>query len=202
MRWWGWAGLLLVVAGGLGLRYAVAERELETPEYSVIVKDGPFEVRTYSAYLVAEVSVSGERSTAANQGFEILAGYIFGANRSRQDQARSENIAMTSPVLQIPATSEQWKVQFMMPGRFSLETLPIARDERIRFFSTRPQKVLALRFSGDWSEANLKKHRSLLAQYARDHEMDSPGEPFYAFYNAPFVPPGLRRNEVMLKLDP
>ena len=198
---WKFAGLLgLLLATGWGVRYVMAESQLESPEYTVENRDGAFEFRSYPAYLVAEVSVSGARSQAANQGFEILAGYIFGANPPRQAPERAEKIAMTSPVTQIPESDGQWKVRFMMPRRFTLETLPTARDERIRFFYTKEERFVALRFSGDWSEANLVRHRSQLEQYATEHRLNSLGSPVYAFYNAPFVPPPLRRNEVLLKL--
>jgi hypothetical protein len=201
MKWLtGLIFLPVLVVAALGIRQAVAENALETPEYQVTQKDGNYEFRTYPAYLVAEVSVSGDRSQAASAGFEILAGYIFGANRSRQAPDQPEKIAMTSPVTQLPQPDGQWKVRFMMPRRYRLETLPVAKDERIRFFSTQPERYLALRFSGSWDEENLTRHRIQLQEYAESHHIESKETPMYAFYNAPFVPAPLRRNEVLLRL--
>jgi hypothetical protein len=74
----------------------------EQPQYKVIEKIDAIEVREYQPMLMAEVDVEGERSTAINAGFRILAGYIFGGNTSRT------SIAMTSPVTQ---TNEQTNKQ-------------------------------------------------------------------------------------------
>ncbi|MEO6255117.1 MAG: heme-binding protein, partial [Ferruginibacter sp.] len=45
--------------------------------------------------------------------------------------ARSEKIAMTAPVTAEPvaadasmATATQWRIQFVMPGQYSMQTLP------------------------------------------------------------------------------
>ena len=189
--------MLLVI---FGVREVVAERSLEGPTYTLDKTDGAIEVRSYQPYLVAQVTVKGDRPQAANQGFEILAGYIFGKNRSRKAPRQAEKIAMTSPVTQEPQGQGSWKVRFMMPQTQTLETLPVAEDERIRFLHNPAERYLVLRFSGGWSEDNLSQHRKQLQQYAASHQLEVSGEPFYAFYNAPFVPPPLRRNEVLLRL--
>ena len=199
--WVWWLGLVTLVSVGTGMRLVRAEQTLEQPPYEVEKRQGPYEWRSYEPYLVAEVTVPGERSEAANQGFQILAGYIFGGNRSRQAPQQSEKIAMTSPVTQEPQEQGVWKVRFMMPRKFSRETLPTAKDERIRFLTTSPERYLALRFSGGWDEKNLSRHRTQLQQYAADQKLAVSGPPIYAFYNAPFVPAALRRNEVMLRLS-
>ena len=59
---------------------------------------------------------------AASRAFDPLAGYIFGRNN------RSEKIGMTSTVAttktQTPSGDTVWQVQFFMPERYQLETLP------------------------------------------------------------------------------
>ena len=198
LAWSAVAALMLLVV--FGVREVLAERSLEGPTYTLDKSDGAIEFRSYQPYLVAQVTVKGERSKAASQGFEILAGYIFGKNRSRQDPQQAEKIAMTSPVTQEPEGRGTWKVRFMMPATHTLETLPVAEDSRISFLNNPAERYLVLRFSGGWSEDNLSQHRGLLQQYAASHHLEVSGEPFYAFYNAPFVPPPLRRNEVLLRL--
>lgn len=203
MKWTrlGWTLGLGILAGVVwGAREVMAEQELEQPAFSVEKAQDGYEWRLYEPYLVAEVSLTGERSEAANQGFQLLAGYIFGANRSRQAAQKSEKIAMTSPVTQQSEAHDSWKIRFMMPKKFTLDTLPEARDRRIRFLTTRPERYLALRFSGGWGEDNLGRHRRQLLDYVASHHLAVVGEPIYAFYNAPFVPAPLRRNEVLLRL--
>ncbi len=64
----------------------------ETPKYSVIKKQGGVELRQYSGYIRAEVAVvEKDYRSAINKGFNVLAGYIFGNNISKQ------KIEMTYP---------------------------------------------------------------------------------------------------------
>jgi hypothetical protein len=85
----------------------------EQPKHTVIERAGNIEIREYAPMLLAEVDVEGDRGTAANRGFRLLAGYIFGGNTSRASinmtspvtqVPQSEKIAMTSPVVQAPRT--------------------------------------------------------------------------------------------------
>ncbi|MBS2034548.1 heme-binding protein [bacterium] len=196
------AGGLLVLALALQVRQVYAEKGLENPLYRVEKRDGLFEYRSYEGYLVAEVTIQGSRDQAANKGFTILANYIFGGNQSRQDPERSEKLAMTAPVTQLPTGQDEWRIRFMMPTKYTLESLPVAKDDRIRFFRAEPARFLALSFSGAWAEHELVVHKERLLTYARDRSLKVEGEPFYAFYNSPFVAPQLRRNEVLIKLAP
>lgn len=49
-------------------------------------------MRQYQPIIIVEVAIEGKRKEAIKSGFKILAGYIFGDNKSR------ENISMTAPV--------------------------------------------------------------------------------------------------------
>ena len=195
------AGLSLALLAAWGAKMVLAEDSLEQPSFTLERQDGPYEFRIYEPYLVAEVTVEGKRSQAANEGFRMLGGYIFGANQSLQDPAQPEKIPMTSPVTQEPGGGGQWKIRFVMPKKFTLETLPKAKEPRIRFFYTGRQRFLALRFRGGWDEKNLNRHREQLLEYARKNQLDGKEQVSYAFYNAPFVLPSLRRNEVLLALS-
>jgi len=201
MKKWIWMiGLALGLGAAWGTKTALADGSLEQPAFTLERQEGPYEFRLYEPYLVAEVTVEGQRSQAANAGFRVLAGYIFGANQSLADPSQPEKIAMTSPVTQEPSDAGQWKVRFMMPSKFTKETLPKAENPNIRFFYTQRQRFLALRFSGSWDEANLDKHRRQILQYAAEPGLTEKEKVLFAFYNAPFVPPPLRRNEVLLPL--
>lgn len=67
---------------------------VENTEYKVIEAKENYEVRLYSEHLVAQTTVQGPYSEALNQGFRIVAGYIFGGN------TKKESIAMTAPVIE------------------------------------------------------------------------------------------------------
>ena len=74
---------MAVVASIAALTPALAQAT-EEPKYSVVRGGDVFEVRRYEPYLVAEVVVPGPADEAGNQGFRILADYIFSANKDRK----------------------------------------------------------------------------------------------------------------------
>lgn len=183
-----------------------AVQAIEEPTYTVVKQYGTFEVRTYDPYVVAEVVVPGPEQEAGNQGFRLLAGYIFGGNVSQQklemtapvtQVARSEKIAMTAPVIQTPAT-EGFVVQFKMPKAYTLATLPKPLDDRVQLREVPAATYAVIRFSGMWTEGNYQKHLQQLQQAMAGAGLVAVGEPVYARYNAPYVPWFLRRNEIWL----
>lgn len=184
-------GLMMCLGWG-----GVAVASYESPKYEVFKKDGDFEIRQYSPYIVAQVKVAGERGDAANEAFRILAGYIFGKNEkngklqmtSPVTQTQNEKMAMTIPVVQTTVAGF-WIVQFMMPTSYGLETLPRPLDARISLLTEQAKKTVSIRFSGTWRTRNLEKHRKRLLEYIQSENIAVRGEAIYSFYNAPFMPP-------------
>lgn len=185
----------------------------ETPEYKVIKAYGDVELREYPPQLVAEVTVKGERKEAISEGFRILADFIFGGNlgestvemtspvvQSRQlPSDKGASIAMTSPVVQNP-DADGWVVQFSMPRAYTLETLPKPKDKRIALRMTEPRKILALRYSGWWSESNYEQAKSKLLTAIHDQKLKPSGDIGAMYYDDPFTLPWNRRNEVMVEV--
>ena len=180
----------------------------ETASYTVERTLEGAELRSYGPRLVAEVTVAGSRSGAANAGFRILAGYIFGGN------AESSKIAMTTPVAQVPQASagsaaaktgaggaQSWTVRFSLPAGRSLADLPPPDDPRIRLMETAPERMLVLQFSGRPTDAALAKATASLRAIADRAGVKGQGEPEFMFYDSPFTLPWNRRNEVALVLD-
>ena len=161
----------------------------EMPPYRVDWAEGAREIRGYGPHLLAEVRVSGGRSRAIQAGFRVLAGYIFGGN------ATGEKIAMTVPVAQTPA-GESWVVSFMMPARYTTETLPAPRNEAIRFVNAGPSRQVVERFSGLPGTANLADRAEALRAWAKAQGHEILAGPHYYFYDAPMTLPWKRRNEV------
>ena len=181
----------VVMAGTAGAE--ATHKGYEMPPYSVEWYEGAREIRTYGPHLLAEVKVTGSRSGAIQKGFRMLAGYIFGGN------ATGETIAMTVPVAQTPdATSEgeAWVVSFMMPARFTTETLPAPRDGRIRFVPVGPSRQLVERFSGIPGTEGLADRAEALRDWAKAQGHEVVAGPHYYFYDAPLTLPWNRRNEV------
>lgn len=197
------AALGVAVLGGGTVAY-------DSPAYRVIETLGDIEIREYEPYLVAETSVDGGLESAGNQGFRILAKYIFGDNRGSQkiamtapvSQAKAEGtkIAMTAPVTQ-KKEGDRYKVQFMMPSEYSLEQLPEPNDSRIALREIPARRFAAIRYSGTWSKRNYQKNLDLLLGTLREAGYEPSGEPIWARYDAPFKPWFLRRNEILTAFE-
>ena len=176
----------VVMAGGAGAE--ATHKGYEMPPYRVDWAEGAREIRGYGPHLLAEVRVSGGRSGAIQAGFRVLAGYIFGGN------ATGEKIAMTVPVAQTPA-GEDWVVSFMMPARYTAETLPAPRSERVRFVQAGPSRQVVERFSGLPGTAGLEERAEALRARAEGQGHEILAGPHYYFYDAPMTLPWKRRNE-------
>jgi len=95
---------------------------------------------------------------AIERGFNVLANFIFGNNTSRQKiemttpvQARpAEKIAMTTPVT--VTMSGQYVVAFIMPASYTLDTLPLPTDPRIRFSAVPEHTAAAIHFNGYFNQ--------------------------------------------------
>jgi DNA gyrase inhibitor GyrI len=182
------------------------------PSWHSVRQDGDIEIRDYDPMIVAEVNTAGERYAAINAGFKILAGYIFGGNTTRTKVAmgapitqeagtKGENLAMTAPVTQEASENQdEWKVRFVMPTGYTLETLPIPNDPQIKFEEIPAHRTAVIQFSGFNTDENLSDHLTLLREWLSRNNIVPIGKPTYAFYNPPWTLPFLKRNEVMVKI--
>ncbi len=183
---------------------------IEQPAYTVLKEMGNgIELRQYGSYIIAETQVSAENAEiAGNLAFKRLGGYIFGGNKSKTSiamtapvsQARSEKIEMTAPVSQTRGNDGSWRVSFVMPKRFTLETLPVPNDPTVYFKTEPARKILVIRFSGRWTEANFKQHENELKAALANSGLQPMGTPWSARYDPPFMPGFMRRNEIMMQV--
>ena len=179
----------------------------ETPKYSVTKKQNEIEIRQYSGYIQAEVAIDEKNyQSAIEKGFNVLAGYIFGNNISRQriemttpvQASRSEKIAMTTPVT---VTGEfGFTVAFIMPSEYTLETLPQPKDNRIHFRLIPARQMAAIRFSGYFQQDRIQENKQRLSHWLEGQGMETEGDFIVAGYNPPWVPGFMARNEVLIKI--
>jgi hypothetical protein len=190
----------------LGTGNAIA---VEEAEYTVVLKEGRFEVREYEPCIVAETIVDGDFEDAGDEAFGRLFKYISGNNKSRQEinmtapveqAAASQKINMTAPVGQVQVDGE-WAVSFMMPASFTLETVPEPKDPSVILRQVPARNMAAVEYSGFWSEKGYLRNKARLKAWIDEKGFKTVGEPVWARYNPPFMPWFLRRNEVLLPID-
>lgn len=216
--------IFLVLVGLLVVWTVVSyfvERSVKTPPYAVVEKRNGYEIRAYEPYLTAQVEVTGTYDEALNEGFRVLADYIFGNNTKQVSiemtapvlEGQSEKMAMTAPVtvqdsevLEFAPVTERVKetnriVSFVMPFEYTLETLPKPNNPRVEIVPQEARKVAVLRFA--WfrnGERVAKKKQELLSLLAKD-AVTVQGEPAYAGYNAPLTAPWMNRNEILIEVE-
>ena len=201
---------LAAVASGLLLSACsvVGVRTVEEPPYAVVRDVGPVQIRSYGPRLAAEAVVGGDEIDARSKGFQLLAGYIFGSNRSRTTIAMtapvaqsSETIAMTAPVDQARGADGQWHIRFYMPAKYTRETLPQPNDPAVHIVDVPAQTVAVLRYSGIPTKSAVQNAGARLLK-ALDGSAHRPvGAPFAWFYDPPWTIPPLRRNEAVVAVE-
>ena len=184
---------LLVGALGIVLFWFVQTRNVEIARYTLVESDGSMEIRDYPALTVAEVTRTGTRDQAVRSGFGPLARYIFARER------QGEKIAMTAPVTQI-SDGNAWTIQFIMPSGYSLQNLPRPAGTDVRLREIPPARRAAIRFSGWWSDELFKEKDAALREWLQGKGVEVTGTPVFAYYNDPFTPGFLRRNEILYDL--
>ncbi len=182
---------------------------IKKAKYRVLEKNGRFEVRLYEPCIIAETVVASDFSDAGNTAFRRLYDYISGKNRHKESIAMtapvsqevdSEKIAMTAPVSQ-ERSGDTWLVSFLMPAKYTMQTLPEPLDPAVRLREIPARKMAAVRYSGTWSKKRYEEHRARLEQFIRDKGMEIAGEAIFARYDPPFQLPFLRRNEALIPLE-
>lgn len=182
----------------------------EQPNYKILTKVENKEIRQYDSYIIAKTTISGSFKDAQSKGFRILAGYIFGKNKSQQkiamtspvvQKSESEKISMTAPVVISPNENKTWTMTFSMPSKFTLESLPLPTDDRVKIEKIEGKLVAALTYSGFWNESiNAKKAQELIHWMKDYKEYQISSAPMFAGYNPPWTIPFLRRNEMLIEL--
>jgi hypothetical protein len=198
-----------VLLGAAGAAVAVEE-----PEYRIEREYGSFEVRVYAPTIVAETVVTASFGDGTNEGFRRLAGYIFGGNGGGRKIAMTApvgaepsrgapgtKIAMTAPVGAEKST-DGWVVTFTMPASFTLASLPVPNDARVRLREVPARRVAAVRFSGTWGADRFEAAARKLVSDAKAEGLEPSGAPpVFARYNPPWTPWFLRRNEVLVPIE-
>lgn len=199
---------------------------VEEPRFDVLTEDGSYQLRRYAPVIVAETLVEGDMDAASGKGFRVIADYIFGNNTvtaagadnasakitmtapvTLEPVARSAKIAMTAPVTAEPvaadasmATASQWRIQFVMPGEYSMQTLPKPVNPAVSLRELPARTFAVLSYSGLNTDAKVQKKTDELAAWMRSRQLQPVGAAQLARYDPPWTLPMWRRNEIQVEV--
>ncbi|QTN31856.1 heme-binding protein [Akkermansiaceae bacterium] len=170
---------------------------IEKPKYESIQKDGNFEVRKYEAIKV--VSAPMEDMGKRDQSFRKLFKYISGENEAKQ------KIAMTSPVFmdeKNDKAASSGKMSFMIPAEVAEKGAPAPDGEGVEVTEIIGGTYAVLRFKGWDKPDNRKQGAEALAKLISEKKLKPMGSTFFAFYDPPWTPEFMRRNEIWQRIKP
>ena len=170
--------------------------QYEEPRYSLVASFDNFEIRRYETSIMAITQRGSSNYQGSIGGFQVIANYIFGGNKS------SQRIAMTAPVHIWNESSGAPKLAFTMPSQYSLNELPQPNDSRVKLCVNEGSVIAVLKFSG--LAGNAKTQRLILKfeSILKDEGIEIVGDPKLAIYDNPWSTlPFAWRNEIQIPVN-
>jgi hypothetical protein len=181
---------------------------IETPKYTIVKEVDSFELRDYTEYVTAEVTVEGSFEEVGSKAFRLLFDYISGNNSKKQkvemtspveQKSTSEKISMTAPVEQTTKDGK-YILSFVLPQTLTIETAPTPNDPKVILKNNLARRMACITYSGFWTESNYLENQARLMGWIASQKLKIKGEPIYARYNSPFSIWFLRRNEILVEI--
>ncbi len=198
--------LVLIIGIGLWIIWSYLASNVEQLKYSVLEKKDKYEIRSYEKYIEAKVDINQVGTEALNQGFRVLANYIFGGNVGNNKVSMTapvmseEKITMTAPVL-TQENSGVTSVVFSMPSKYRLEDLPKTTDKRITFIEIEPKKIAAYKFSWYYTTDRINEKKKEFIKILQDDKKIIKSEPIFAGYSGPGTIPFMARYEILVEIE-
>ncbi len=194
-------------------QYVYVNYKLEKPVYSVVSTTEKYEIREYEPYLTASAQVT-DNGDAMNNGFRLVADYIFGNNTKSGGGAEpiamtapvideiviSEPIAMTAPVIDQLSSQGMRTVSFVLPASYTLETLPQPNNDQVVITAVPAHTWAVYTYSGaNPRTKKIKKYQEFLDILSKEG-IEHTGEWQSASYDPPSTPLFLRTHEIWIKI--
>ena len=174
-------GALLAIAGCRASRSGY-----QSAPYTVVRSNGDFELRDYPSLKVVETTM---KDGGSGGSFNRLFRFITGANDA------GKKIAMTTPVFM---GGGETTMAFVLPE--DLKNIPQPIDGTVTVREMPAGRFAVLRYSGARSAQQEAKNLERLKAWVAAQHLEGPGAPVYAYFDPPWTPPFVRRNEVMLRV--
>lgn len=106
-----------------------------------------------------------------------------------------ERMDMTAPVI-----SGGDSMSFVVPSKYTLESVPLPNDTRVRIHELPERKLAVIRFRGWARGKSIEEQKARLISVLQRNSVETVGEPFLMRYNSPWTPGFMRRNEIGIEI--
>jgi hypothetical protein len=182
--------LSILFISGCSTVTKISRSGYEEAPHKVLIKNGNIELRSYSELQLVETSMNPQ----GEGGFMRLFTYIDRGN------SKSQKIAMTTPVY-IQKKNNAKTIAFVLPATMNKDEVPAPTGIDVKT-ETRPSGTYAVyRYSGKRVDGGSNDAKKSLKEWIVKNGYRSLSEPINAYYDTPWTPPFLRRNELMIQVD-
>ena len=188
--------LLVILLVGAGLIFAGCQATrsgYESAPYTVVRTDGKFELRDYPSLAVVETPMTAS-GNSDDGSFMRLFRFITGANEAKQ------KIAMTTPVF-MSGNDTNRTMAFVLPAKLNATTAPKPADGAVAVRELPGGRFAVLRFSGGRNAKHEAETLARLQTWLAAQGLKASAPPVYGYFDPPWTPSFLRRNEVMLRVE-
>lgn len=186
-------GVMFFLFVGSQIYFYASSHNIEGYKYVVTKAYKDFEVRKYEASLFTSVKLDTDLyQKASSKGFSILGGYIFGKNEKK------EQISMTSPVAM--SLEEEMTMLFLVPKKFTKESLPKPKNSKIKFIEVPEKKMAAITFGGWANDKKIRKYKLALIRLLNTKGIKHTNKFSVLGYNPPYEIL-FRKNEIIVELE-
>lgn len=162
----------------------------ETPSFDVLKKDGDFEIRKYNAFYIVEYD--NENDPEINNGFQTLFNYISSENKE------NKKISMTVPVIQEEIVDKK-KMAFVVPEKFGNQ-IPEPTNTNLKVKKFDEGLFAVIKYSGFSNKTKEEIMKKKLFEWLKLNGYNTESNYMVALYNAPFIPPMFRKNEILVQV--
>jgi DNA gyrase inhibitor GyrI len=188
----GWLAIV-VGLGGLVLLGCKATRSgYESAPYRVVRADGAFEIREYPVLTIVETPMNTV-DRGADGSFNRLFRYITGQNEGGQ------KIAMTTPVFMSESATNA-TMAFVLPAKLAAGKSPRPLDTSVQLRELPAGRFAVVRFRGGRNAENEAEAIKKLETWMGAERLKSSPPAIFAYFDPPWTPGFLRRNEVMMRM--
>ena len=181
---------LVTLAGLISAGCAAMRAGYDSAPYRVVRRDGSFELRDYPTLVLVETPIRG-----ADDSFLRLFRFIGGKNSAQQ------KFSMTTPVF-MAGEATNATMAFVMPKGMSARQTPAPNEPNLSVREVGGGRFAVLRFRGGRNGKNETRAQADLRTWLNGEKLKSEGGPIFGYFDPPWTPSFLRRNEVMLRISP